>query len=103
MAAFLAGVSDRRPPAGTGEGLLTQTIVSAPADQDSPVVDAASFRRIKRRPPPAPSRRQRITKGFGTSVSVEIQTVLVCRYSLIASCPLSRPMPLCLYPPNGAM
>ena len=38
-------------------------------------------------------RRQRCTNGFGTSRSEEIQTHLVCRYSLIVSVPDSRPMP----------
>jgi hypothetical protein len=36
----------------------------------------------------------RITNGFGTSLAVEIHTLFACRYSLIISCPLSRPMPL---------
>ena len=37
--------------------------------------------------------RQRFTNGLGTSGSDEIQTHFVCRYSLIASLPDSRPMP----------
>ena len=37
----------------------------------------------------------------GTSSAVEIQTLLVLRYSRIASKPLSRPMPECFMPPNG--
>ena len=39
---------------------------------------------------------QRMTKGLGTSLAVEIQTLLVCMNSRIASWPFSRPMPLCL-------
>ena len=31
--------------------------------------------------------------GFGTFVAVEIQTLFICRYSLIMSWPLSRPRP----------
>src|SRR5215211_2631170 len=44
---------------------------------------------------------QRRMKGLGTSRSLEIHTHLVCRYSLIASVPDSRPMPEFLKPPNG--
>ena len=39
---------------------------------------------------------QRMMNGFGTSFAVEIHTLLVCRYSLIISWPLSRPSPLLL-------
>ena len=39
---------------------------------------------------------QRSTKGLGTSLAVLIQTLLVWRYSRIASAPFSRPRPLCL-------
>ena len=39
------------------------------------------------------SQLQRRTKGLGTSRSDEIQTHFVCRYSLMASVPDSRPMP----------
>lgn len=35
----------------------------------------------------------RITKGFGALPEVSIQTLLVCRYSRIASMPFSRPIP----------
>src|SRR5438067_350490 len=44
---------------------------------------------------------QRRMKGLGTSRSLEIHTHLVCRYSLIASMPDSRPIPEFLNPPNG--
>ena len=37
--------------------------------------------------------RHRITNGFGALPAVSIQTLLVCRYSRIASIPFSRPMP----------
>src|SRR5687767_4984275 len=40
-----------------------------------------------------PMSYQRWINGFGTSVAVEIQTLFTCRYSLIMSCPLSRPIP----------
>ena len=47
---------------------------------------------------------QRITNGLaGTSFAVEIHTLLVSRYSRIASMPLSRPSPECFMPPNGIM
>ena len=50
------------------------------------------------------TRRQRITKGFsGAFRLVEIQTLLVSRYSRIDSIPLSRPMPERFMPPNGIM
>ncbi len=46
----------------------------------------------------------RITNGLaGTSVAVEIQTLLVSRYSRTASMPLSRPTPENFMPPNGIM
>ncbi len=35
----------------------------------------------------------RITNGFGALPEVSIQTLLVCRYSRIASIPFSRPIP----------
>ena len=34
-----------------------------------------------------------ITNGFGAFPAVSIQTLLVCRYSRIASIPFSRPIP----------
>ena len=34
-----------------------------------------------------------MTKGFGAFPTVSIQTLFVCRYSRIASIPLSRPSP----------
>jgi hypothetical protein len=47
---------------------------------------------------------QRMTKGLaGTSVAVEIHTLLVSRYSRTASMPLSRPTPEYFMPPNGIM
>jgi len=49
-------------------------------------------------------RKLRITNGLlGTSVAVEIHTLLVSRYSRTASMPLSRPRPECFMPPNGIM
>ena len=36
-------------------------------------------------------------------VAVEIHTLLISRYSRIASIPLSRPIPECFMPPNGIM
>src|SRR5579872_819256 len=35
----------------------------------------------------------RITNGFGALPATSIQTLLVCRYSRIASMPFSRPIP----------
>jgi hypothetical protein len=37
--------------------------------------------------------RYRITKGLGALPAISIQTLLVCKYSWIASDPLSRPIP----------
>ena len=39
------------------------------------------------------ARAYRITNGFGALPAMSIQTLLVCRYSRMASRPLSRPMP----------
>ena len=43
----------------------------------------------------------RMMNGLGTSVAIEIQTLFVCRYSLIISAPASRPRPEFLKPPTG--
>ena len=52
----------------------------------------------------APTLTHRMTNGFaGTSVAVEIHTLLVSRYSRTASMPLSRPTPEYFMPPNGIM
>lgn len=51
---------------------------------------------------PGPALAQRRTKGLPAGASVLIQTVLVSRYSWIASMPFSRPMPESLKPPKGA-
>lgn len=55
-------------------------------------------------PCPVRDAAHRITNGLsGVSRLVEIQTLLVSRYSRIASMPLSRPMPERFMPPNGIM
>lgn len=43
----------------------------------------------------------RITKGLGLLPEMSIHTLFVCKYSRIASDPLSLPIPDRLYPPNG--
>lgn len=48
-------------------------------------------------------RPYRNTKGLGLFPEMSIHTLFVCKYSRIASDPLSLPIPDRLYPPNGDM
>ena len=73
----------------SGSGLRAPALLRVKAARRSPVPEDWPG---ARRPEPG-ARSQRMTKGFGTVDAVEIHTLLTCRYSLIISCPLSRPMP----------